>query len=99
AWLGISQAATGDPLGFFAKRAHYQAEYLDFYPTRHGFLLADIWQDFDYLLLGANRGIVLASVVAGGLFGSRAIQQRRINSSGVTAILGYGAAFFGFMLF
>jgi hypothetical protein len=99
AWFGISQMATGDLFAFFAKRARYQANYMDFYPTRHGFTFADVRQDVGYFLLGANRGVVFASMAAGGLLIWRAIRRRRPPSLAVAAILAHGAALFGFIFF
>jgi hypothetical protein len=97
AWFGISQMATGDPFAFFAKRARYQANYMDFYPTRHGFTFADVRRDVGYFLLGANRGVVFASLAAGGLLIWRALRRRRQPSLALAAILAYIAAISGFI--
>src|ERR1700736_2219989 len=64
AWLFISHFATGDAFSYFAERARYHAAYLDFYPTRRGFAWADIYSDIDYFLLGANRVVFLALLIA-----------------------------------
>jgi hypothetical protein len=99
AWLGLSQFATGDPFAFFAKRARYQASYLDFYPTRKGFASADIRQDAGYFLLGANHGVVLASITALGWSILRAARRHRGLPLALGALLGYAAALLGFILF
>jgi hypothetical protein len=98
-WLGICYFATGDPLAFFAKRARYQANYLDFHPMRHGFAFADVWRDVDYFLLGANRGVILASLVVGGLSIVRAARRHRRPPFDVAATLAYAAALFGVIFF
>jgi Gpi18-like mannosyltransferase len=46
-WLAISYSARGDSFAYFADRTRYHANYLDFYPTRHGFALADLKVDSD----------------------------------------------------
>lgn len=66
-WFLISYAATGEAFAYFEKRARYQASYLDFYPTRRGFELADIRRDIVYFLIGANQLVFLGSVVALGV--------------------------------
>ena len=98
-WLGLGQLATGDPLAFLAKRARYQASYMDFYLTRHGFTFADVRQDIEYFLLGANRGVVLAGIAAGVLSISQAVRRHRLPPLAVTAILGYAVALCGFIFF
>jgi hypothetical protein len=60
-WFGISHHATGDPFAYFAKRVAYQNNVLDFYPTRRGFAFADVAEDLDYFLLGANP-IIFATI-------------------------------------
>jgi hypothetical protein len=95
AWLAISQLATGDPLAFFAKRARYQQMYMDFYPTRHGFTFSDVRRDFEYFLLGANRGVVLAGSAAGILSLWRALQGQKRVSFDVATMLTYAVAFAG----
>ena len=49
---------------FFAERAVYHARYLEFHPSRQGFILKDVVGDIDYLLLGANGAVFLASAIA-----------------------------------
>ncbi len=63
-WLGISHAATGDCLGYFAKRDAYQHNFLEFHSTRRGFAFADVAQDLDYFLLGANPIILVAMTMS-----------------------------------
>jgi hypothetical protein len=63
-WLGVSHSATGDWLGYFAKRATYQSNFLDFHPTRRSFAFADVAQDVDHFFLGANPIIFLAMTMS-----------------------------------
>jgi hypothetical protein len=98
-WLGICYFATGDPLAFFAKRARYQANYLDFHPMRRGFAFADVWRDVDYFLLGANRGVVLAGLLAAGLSIVRSARELRRPPLDVAATLAYAAALFSVIFF
>lgn len=97
AWLTISYYATGDAFAYFAARAHYHANYLDFYPTRHGFAFADIRQDTDYFLLGANRIVVLAIIATAILSILRAVRGRRLMPLSAAAPLAFAAALFGFL--
>jgi uncharacterized membrane protein len=97
AWLAVSHLATGDPFAYFAARARYHAHYLDFYPTRHGFALADIRQDVDYFLLGANRIAVLAIVATAIVAILRAVRGHRLLPLSWAAPLAYAAALFGFL--
>jgi hypothetical protein len=98
AWLAISFAATGDAFAYFAKRAVYQAGYFDFYPSRRGFVLADIWQDVNYFLLGANALAVLAIIAAGGLSIFAAFRRSQRLCWPVAAIATCAVAFFAFLL-
>jgi len=95
AWLGVCQLATGDPLAYFAKRARYQASYMDFYPTRNGFTFCDVRQDLGYFLLGANRGVVLAGITAGIWSILRLMQRHKRLPFALAATLGYVAALGG----
>ncbi|MEP6602736.1 MAG: hypothetical protein ABJB69_02185 [Spartobacteria bacterium] len=97
-WLGISYAATGDAFAYFAKRELYQARYLDFYPSRHGFVLSDIRQDFDYLLLGANPVVALAIVVAGGLSILHFIRRSQNDYARAAVIVTYAAGVFALLV-
>jgi hypothetical protein len=98
AWLALSYHVTGDPFAYFAARVHYHANYLDFYPTRHGFASADIRQDLDYFLLGANRIVVLAIVATGALSILRTFRRRRFMPLSWVAPLAYATALFGLLL-
>lgn len=98
AWLSLSYFATGDPFTYFAARDRYHASYLDFYPTRHGFAWADIRQDADYFLLGANRIVVLAIIAAVTLSILRTVRRYRSIPLLWLAPTVYAAAFFGFLL-
>jgi hypothetical protein len=97
-WLSICHLATGDPFSFLAARVRYQASYMDFYPTRHGFALADIRQDADYLFLGANLGVVVGSIIAAGLILGGTVRRRRFPSLPFAALISYAVALFGFIL-
>lgn len=98
AWLALSYHVTGDPFAYFAARVHYHANYLDFYPTRHGFAYADIRQDLDYFLLGANRVVVLAIVATAALSILRTFRCRRLMPLLWVAPLAYASALFGLLL-
>jgi hypothetical protein len=96
-WLAISQLATGNTLEFFSDRARYQASYLDFFPARRGFALADVRQDISYFLFGANRVVVVSILAAAGLSILSAIGRRRRPAISIAAPLAYIAALFGFL--
>ena len=97
-WLVICYLATGDPLASFADRVRYNASYLDFNPTRRGFVLADIDRDVIYFLLGANPIVFLALIAAGGLSIFQAIRQPSRLSWPFAVIAAYALALFGFVL-
>jgi hypothetical protein len=97
AWLAVSHLATGDAFAYFAERARYHASYLDFHPTRHGFAWPDIAQDFDYLLLAANRVVALAVIAAATLSIWRWVRRRRLMPLSLAAPLGYIAAILGLL--
>lgn len=97
-WFGLSALATGDPFAYFAQRALYQASYLDFYPSRHGFAWADIRQDADYLLLGATGFGAFAIIVAAGLSIYHVFWRPHQFSGRAAAIVAFAAAIFGFLL-
>lgn len=98
AWLAISKLATGDAFAYFADRARYHVSYLEFFPSRQGFTWADIRQDADYLLLAANRVVVLAIIVAAILSILRSVRRYRLLPISLAAPLGYIAAIFGLIL-
>jgi hypothetical protein len=98
AWLCISYFATGDAFSYFSERARYHAAYLDFYPTRHNFALADIKRDADYFLLGANRIVFLGLLLASGVLVFQAIRPPHRVSSPALFVAGYAIALFGFVL-
>ncbi len=79
AWLFVSRMARGNWFAFFLERAIYHAHYLDFHPSRRGFTLADVSGDFEYLLLGANKIVVLASLVAAGCIALDFLRRRRTS--------------------
>ena len=97
-WLGICQIATGDPFAYFAQRARYQANYLDFYPSRRGFALTDIRQDIEYFLFGANRIVFLSIVGASALSIFHAIRRPHRLCWPVVVTAVYAFALFGFFL-
>ena len=94
-WLFICWLATGDPFSFFAERARYHADYLDFFPTRHGFVFTDVAQDAAYFLLGANRVVVLTIVAAGIM---SILRPTRARFATVPIVLAYAAALFAFFV-
>jgi len=64
-WLLVSQSARGDWFAFFRDRAVYQERYMDFYPSRRGFAIADVKGDVDLLMYGANRIVFVTGLIAG----------------------------------
>ena len=99
AWFLISHFATGDVFAYFAERARYHANYLDFYPTRRGFAWADLDRDADFFLLGANRVVFLGLLFASGLLVFQAIRQRHRISWPALFVAGYAIALLGFVVF
>jgi hypothetical protein len=78
-WLYVSQVARGDWFAFFQDRRLYHAHYIQFHPSRSGFALTDMRGDIDYLMLGANWLVFLASVAAGLLVLVQYFRRRRIS--------------------
>ncbi|MDB6148368.1 MAG: hypothetical protein JWO45_2032 [Spartobacteria bacterium] len=99
AWLAIGRYATGDTFTYFADRARYQASYLEFYPTRHGFTFSDVYRDAIYFLSGANGTVLLAAIIANGIIISRRLIVSRDLWWSVIAIGAYGCALFSALLF
>ena len=97
-WFLISYFATGDTFSYFAERARYHAAYLDFYPTRHQFFLADIGRDLDYFLLGANRVVFLGLLFASGVLVFQAIRPPHRVFWPALFVAGYAIALLGFVL-
>jgi hypothetical protein len=64
-WLVVSHSARGDWFAFFKDRVVYHEHYMDFYPSRRGFALADVRNDVDLLMFGANRIVFVAGLIAG----------------------------------
>lgn len=79
AWLLISRLARGDWFAFFIERAVYHAHYIEFHPSRRGFAVNDVIGDIDYFLLGANRAVLLASVIAVFLVVVELARTRRLR--------------------
>jgi hypothetical protein len=98
-WLLISHLATGDAFAYFAERARYHAAYLDSYPTRREFALADINRDAVYFLLGANRIVFLGLLFASGVLIFQAVRRSHRVSWPVLFVAGYAVALLGFVLF
>ena len=96
-WLLVSQMARGDWLAFFAERAVYHAHYIEFHPSRAGFALTDVRSDVDYLLLGANRAVFAASLIATLLMIVQLIRTRRLAWP-VLATASYFFSILGFFL-
>jgi hypothetical protein len=99
AWLIISYIATGDFLAYLAERARYHANYLDFYPTRHGYAWADIKTDIDYFFMGANRTVFTSAIVVMGLSILPAIRRGHRIYWPVVIISSYVIALLGFLIF
>lgn len=97
-WLSVCQLATDDPLAFFVKRGRYQANYLQFYPTRQGFTFNDIHRDLEYFCLGANRGVLLGAVAAAVLSIWQAVNGHERLRFCLAATLGYAVALAGLVL-
>lgn len=64
-WLVVSHSARGDWFAFFKDRVVYHEHYMDFYPSRRGFALADVRGDLDLLMFGANRVLFVVCLIAG----------------------------------
>ena len=94
-WLWISYLARGDWFAFFNERVWYHAHYMDFHPSRRGFALRDAREDLDYLTMGANRVVLLASVGAFAWLLVDWLRRRKLNwdgfvvSSALFAIMGF----------
>jgi hypothetical protein len=82
----------------FAERARYHARYLDFHPSRRGFALSDISLDVDYLLLGLNKMVFVASLFAGAILLFQAIPRSNRFSWAAAATASYMFAILGFLL-
>lgn len=96
-WLHVSQVARGDWLAFFKDRVLYHAHYLEFHPSRNGFSPADVRGDIDYLMLGANWLVFLASALAGLLVLMQYFRRRRISWD-ILATAAYVFAIVAFLL-
>jgi hypothetical protein len=94
AWLGIGYIATGNPLSYFADRARYHAEYMQFHPERLGFRWDVIRGDIKYLLLGAGRLVTAGAITAAIIFLGRVLRGRqRLNSLLLAPIVFFAAMF------
>ncbi len=78
-WLVIGQLAQHDWFAFFTQRVLYHAHYMDFHPSRRGFTLSDVQGDIDYLLLGGNRVVFLASLGAALVLLVEFLRRRRTS--------------------
>src|SRR5439155_12010403 len=66
--------------------------------TRRGFAFADVRQDIGYFLLGANRGVVLASLTAACLSIWHVVRRHRPPPLLIAATFTYAVAFLAFIL-
>jgi hypothetical protein len=98
-WFLISYAATGEAFAYFGKRARYQANYLDFHPTRRGFDLADIRRDIFYFLIGANQLVSIAVVIAVGVLLVRALRRPDDSLWKPAVVAAYACGLLGLILF
>jgi len=98
AWFLISHFATGDAFAYFAERARYHANYLDFYPTRRGFAWADIEHDADYFLLGANRIVFFGILFASGVLVFQVIRRPHRVFWPALFVAGYAVALLTFVV-
>jgi hypothetical protein len=95
--IGICQLATGNPFAIFERRQFYIQSYLDFIPSRRGFISEDVKRDLDYYSLGANAVIQFAALVAGASIFQRLIRREKVPLTlGMTA--GYFFAVLGFLV-
>ena len=95
--IGICQLATGNPFAIFEQRQFYIQSYLDFVPSRRGFISDDIKRDLDYYSLGANAVIQFAALIVGASIIQRLIGREKIPLTlGMTA--GYFFAVLGFLV-
>ena len=92
AWFTLAFIATGSPLAYFAERARYHAEYIQFHPHRVGLQWSPLMKDVGYLLLGAGKiisaGAMFVAVTV--LIGS--IRNRKITEQRLLAPMIYGGA-------
>jgi hypothetical protein len=96
-WLAISRYATGDWLGYFAKRARYQNAFLQSWPTRRGFDPADVSHDIDYLLFGANGVALLGLVATGAWVALKARRPGAVETITPLCLAAYGGAIAAFL--
>jgi hypothetical protein len=96
-WLLVSQSARGDWFAFFKDRVVYHKHYMDFYPSRRGFALADVRGDLDLLMFGANRILFIAGLIA-GLFLLCKAGWRRKDFWGAFVTASYFAVVLAFLI-
>jgi hypothetical protein len=97
AWLGIGYSATGNPLAYFADRARYHAAYMEFHPTRRGFVFDDISSDLTHFLLGAGKAVFVGSIAAAAIALIRNIRTRRSHEQRILVPIVYGAGMLGLL--
>lgn len=90
-WLVICRYATGDWLAYFVKRANYQHQFLEYWPSRGGFTVSDVRHDFADLLFGAN-GVVFVALVASIWVAIKARRGPRIELATPLSLAVYGGA-------
>jgi hypothetical protein len=96
-WLLVSHSARGDWFAFFKDRVVYQKHYMDFYPSRRGFGMADVKGDVNLLMVGANRIVFVAGLIA-GLFVLLKAGWRRKDLWGAFVTVSYFAVVLAFLI-
>jgi len=97
-WFALAFVATGSPLAYFAERAHYHAEYIEFHPVRVGFQPAAIIKDVKFLLLGADKTVFAGAVIAAAMTIGRWIRTRRLDQDPALGPIIYGGAILGLLI-
>ncbi len=96
-WFVISYLARGDWFAFFNDRVIYHQHYVDFFPSRRGFDPADVRNDLDLLMFGANRVIFCICLIAGGFAVTRFL-KRKEDSGPALLVFSYFAVIFAFLI-
>jgi hypothetical protein len=97
AWLGIGYVATGSPFAYFADRARYHAAYLEFHPTRRGFVFDDVSADLTHFLLGAGKAVFIGSFAMSAIVLIRKIRARGSLEQGILVPIVYGIGMLGLL--
>jgi hypothetical protein len=96
-WLVVSQSARDDWFAFFKDRVAYQKHYMDFYPSRRAFAVADVKSDVDLLMFGATRIVFVTGLLA-GLFVLFKTGWRRKDFWGAFVTVSYFAVVLAFLV-